>query len=125
MHTDTSNGTSFKFYDDKVDTNKIGFTEFARLYTTNELTLCQAVNGLRNFVFNDVYEKTGDPQAAERCTPTFRVAFEVLGHRLCRDDEITVKVGFDGSVDDWIRAGNKPKGWYQLFEDNYYDYLED
>lgn len=117
MHTATTDTLSFSKSgtDSSHDDFNIGITEFCRLYTTGELTLCQAVNGLRTYVMNVGY---GNQMLAEH-------ALNFIGHRFTEQDEIAIETGFNGDVDAWLSAGNLPQGWYSLFKDNYPSYCRE
>ncbi len=119
---ETSDNTQPFRYDKGYQTNNefsrydqfnIGITEFSRLYTTGELTLCQAVNGLISYVANISNYSNSIKWSA---------ALAFVGHRLTFQDEVAVEVGYDGDIDAWLAAGNLPQGWYSLFKDNYPGY---
>lgn len=88
----------------------IGLAIFSKLYTTNKLTLCQAVKGLFAYLAK---QNSYDKQ------PPMSRLLDFVGHRLHPQDQIMVEVGYDGSVQRWIEAGNLPRGWYGLFAHNY------
>jgi len=96
----------------RYDQFNIGVAEFSRLYTTGEMTLCQAVNGLISYVTH-----TGSYDQIK-----WSAALAFIGHRLTFQDEVAVEVGYDGDIDAWLAAGNLPQGWYSLFKDNYPGY---
>jgi hypothetical protein len=96
------------------DQFNLGIAEFSRLYTTGEMTLCQAVTGLMNYVAN---ASSGYGAAVK-----WADALAFVGHRLTFQDEVAVEVGFDGDINAWLAAGNLPQGWYCLFQDNYPGY---
>jgi len=96
----------------------VGAAEYGRLYTANKLTLAQAVYGLRQYFLTN--STTGYTSS-----PTLDDLSDFIGHRLHPDDVTQIEIGYEGSFSKWIEDGNKPKGWFQLFKDNYPMYKDD
>lgn len=87
-----------------------------QMYARNEVTLCQAVNILRS-LYNDL--------GLNAQMPPLLVLLEFFGHKMAHEDSTQIELGFEGSMGKWFEAGHRPKGWYQLFKDNYHYYLEE
>lgn len=89
--------------------------ELLSMYTTNRLTLSQTFYVVTNYLFE---------KAQFYKVPPFDQIIAIIGHKFCNEDLVAIEVGFEGDVNAWYAAGNKPRGWNQLFSDNYAQYKE-